>query len=369
MRYVCCLSALLFGAALTGAAQEAAVEELTAQELAVVQAIKAQNQTAEETAAAAAPSSQAAPMQAPPSVAEKAAESGDITLSEQTKQQAWEAQKQTEQEPNGTLGHETKDAPVVSDTPAQTAALSQASAEGTEEVNAATAAPVFPAEQPETKAKEEKELKECLTVAFIDIDIAFNEHPRTQAVKQQIDVKIKAKEREVENAKDIIAALEAENKLLSRQLAELKPFYERIVTDQELLPRVPESADMLELGNVLNRLTFSGCEIISTSPLNSPARLDDVTERIGANKKIIAERNFFIDNYKYQTREEILTLEKEEVKNILQDIYTEIKSFAKKRNIGAVVRKDEILYGQQPVNVTKDFVSTLKKSKKYRKKK
>ena len=124
----------------------------------------------------------------------------------------------------------------------------------------------------------------------------------------------------------------------------------------------------MTLGNVLNRLTFAGCEVLSTSPLNSPAELDDVTERIGANKKIIAERSFFIDNYKYQTREEILKLEQEEVKAILQDIYQEIKTFAKKRNIGAVVRKDEILYGQQPVNVTKDFVSRLKKSKKYRKK-
>ena len=91
-------------------------------------------------------------------------------------------------------------------------------------------------------------------------------------------------------------------------------------------------------------------------------------QRIQENQKIIAERSFFIDNYKYQTREEILKLEQEEVKAILQDIYTEIKSFAQKRNIGAVVRKDEILYGQKPVNVTNDFVTRLKKSKKFRRK-
>ena len=51
----------------------------------------------------------------------------------------------------------------------------------------------------------------------------------------------------------------------------------------------------------------------------------------------------------------------------MQDIYTEIKSLAQKRNIGAVVRKDEILFGANPVNVTKDFINRLKKSKKYRK--
>lgn len=292
-------------------------QALTQQEQAVVAAIKAQNQTPP------------APMQAP--AHENTAE-GEIKLSEQAKQQAFDEQKQTETAPA------SPEEPKLGEEPA----------EEDEHVGNPS--------------------KKCLTVAFIDIDIAFNEHPRTQAVKRQIDLKIQAKQREVQNAKDIIAALEAENRLLTRQLAELKPFYERIVTDQALLPQVPETADSLTLGNALNRLTFAGCEVLSTSPLNSPAELDDVTERIGANKKIIAERSFFIDNYKYQTREEILKLEQEEVKAILQDIYQEIKTFAKKRNIGAVVRKDEILYGQQPVNVTKDFVSRLKKSKKYRKK-
>lgn len=326
--------------ALPASAQETSVDELTAEELAVVQAIKAQNRTPDETPVQ--QSRPAAPMQAPKTAGTQETPDGDIKLSEQTKQQAWDEQQSAQQN-------------ARQDWATQTEEMSPQSA------STATA------EDEEPLSPEERE--KCLTVAFIDIDIAFNEHPRTQAVKKQIDVKIRAKEHEVQSAREIIAALEAENDMLSRQLAALKPFYERIVTDQELLPKVPESADGLDLSNTLNRLTFSGCEMLSTSPLNSPARLDDITERIGANKKIIAERNFFIDNYKYQTREEILNLEKEEVKNILQDIYTEIKSFAQKRDIGAVVRKDDILYGQQPVNVTKDFVSTLKKSKKYRKQK
>ena len=283
----------------------------TEQELSVIEAIKAQNRTLQESA----PSMQAAPD--PTQEADDA-----IQLSDQTKQQA------LEQPAEKAASDETGEEPAVSDA----------------------------------------SNKKCLTVAFIDIDVAFNEHPRTQAVKKQIDTKIKSKQREVENAKDIIAALEAENEMLTRQLATLKPFYEQIAFEQPLLPKVQESADTLQLNNTLNRLLFSGCEILSTSPLNTPARLDDITERMSANKKIITERSFFIDNYKYQTREEILKLEQEEVKAILQDIYDEIKTFARKRNIGAVVRKDEILYGQKPVNVTSDFVNRLKKSKKYRKK-
>lgn len=305
-------------------AQEAA-EELTQEEMAIIEAIKAQN-TVSSTQKT---SGQAISIQEPP--AEKgSADSSEIQLSEQTKQEAL-------REP---------------ETQTQNLVLEETPQEYIED----------------EREEKEKTPQKCLLVAYIDIDIAFNEHPRTQAVKKQIDLKIKSKQREVENAKDIIHALEAENKLLSRQLTELKPFYEKIVTDQVLLPKVPEAADTLLLNNTLNRLIFSGTEVLSTSPLNSPARLDDLTERIGANKKIIAERSFFIDNYKYQTREEILQLEQQEVKAILQDIYNEIKSFAKKRNIGAVVRKDEILYGQEPVNVTTDFVNRLKKSKKYRKK-
>ena len=205
-------------------------------------------------------------------------------------------------------------------------------------------------------------------MAYIDIDEAFNEHPRTIAVKEQIRLKILSKEEEVRGAKELIEVLEEENKRLAAQVRERKPFYERIVVEpQPLLPKIEESADSLLLGNLLNRLTFSGAEILSTSPLNTPAELDDLTARIAANKKIIAERSFFIDNYKYNTREEILKLEKKEVNEILKDIYTEIKSFAKKRNVGAIVRKDELLYGEKPVNVTNDFINRLKKAKKYRK--
>lgn len=208
----------------------------------------------------------------------------------------------------------------------------------------------------------------CLTVAFIDIDAAFNAHPRTVAVKEQIRLKILAKEEEVKTAKQLIAVLEMENRQLAAQLREIKPFYERIVVEaHELHPRPTETTDALVFGNLLNRLTFAATEVVTTSPLNTPARLDELKARIASNKQIIEERNFFIDNYRYTTREEILKLEKKEVNEILKDIYTEIKSFAKKRNIGAIVRKDEILYGEKPVNVTNDFINRLKKSKKYRK--
>jgi Skp family chaperone for outer membrane proteins len=306
---------------------QATAETLSEQELSVIEAIKVKNRTPEEIQTPPEPPQE--PMQVPPHTVNPEAADTNIQLSEQAKQQAFE-QQQTQ-----------------------------------------TAVPSVPEPEPEQTQEETDENVtpgKCLTVAFIDIDVAFNEHPRTQAVKKQIDTKIKSKQREVQNAKDIIEALEAENKLLIRQLADLKPFYARIVTDQPLGPKVPESTDSLILLNMLNRLSFAECEILSTSPLNTPAQLEDIAGRIGENKKIIAERSYFIDNYKYQTREEILKLEQEEVKAILQDIYAEIKSFAQKRNIGAVVRKDEILYGQKPINVTKDFVNRLKKVKKYRKK-
>lgn len=228
-----------------------------------------------------------------------------------------------------------------------------------------------PAEEPEPEEAEPEQAgkkQKCLVVAFVDIDEAFNAHPRTIAVKAQIRDKILSKEDEVQKAKALIEHLRAENEQLALQLKEIKPFYERIVIEPHpLLPKIEESADSVELGNVLNRLTFAGVEVLSGSPLNTPAELTDITARITENKRTIGEKELFIDTYKYTTREEILKLEQQEVKDILQDIYKEIKSFARKRNIGAVVRKEEILYGEQPVNVTKDFINRLKKSKKYRK--
>jgi len=208
--------------------------------------------------------------------------------------------------------------------------------------------------------------KQCLTVAFVDIDEAFNAHPRTVAVKEQIRAKILAKEEEVRSAKELITVLQQENTSLASQLREIKPFYQRVVVETKTLsPRPQESQNTLAFDNLISHLAFAAAG--SVTPLNTPAKTEDLTAKIAANKRIIREREFFIDNYRYQTREEILELEKKEVNEILQDIYSEIKTFAKKRNIGAIVRKDEILYGEKPVNVTKDFINRLQKSKKYRK--
>ena len=301
-------------------------------------------------------------------LAKTAAQEADdkIVLPEETKQQAFDEVNPPQNNPQP-----PEAAAQPAGTPAEGASSASAQAAGTQPAPAQPAGAALA--NTDTDAPDEDNTPagkplECLTVAFIDIDEAFNEHPRTIAVKEQIRLKILSKEEEVRGAKELIEVLEAENKRLAAQVRELKPFYKRIVVEgQPQLPKIEESADSLLLGNILNRLTFSGAEILSTSPLNTPAELDDLTARIAANKKIIAERSFFIDNYKYNTREEILKLEKKEVNEILKDIYTEIKSFAKKRNIGAIVRKDEVLYGERPVNVTNDFINRLKKAKKYRK--
>ncbi|WP_428075355.1 hypothetical protein [Candidatus Avelusimicrobium luingense] len=223
-------------------------------------------------------------------------------------------------------------------------------------------------ESQESAPEETSKNAVCLPVAFVDIDEAFNEHPRTIAVKEQIREKILAKEREVAQAKEDIEQRRQENARLTALGRELKPFYEHIVIEPHpFLPKIEESADSLALNNLLNRLTFAQTTVLTASPLDTPAQLEDITARIAENKRVIEKQSFFIDNYKYTTREEILKLEQQEVQEILQDIYREIKSFAQKRNIGAIVRKDELLYGNKPVNVTQDFINRLKKSRKYRK--
>lgn len=346
MRKIFCL----LGVLVWGGVLHAADLDLTPEEAAVVAAIKAKNNAS--------------------------APDETIKLPETTKQQAFAEHEQETAQPAAGPGPSSA-APQAAPATATPTATQPAPAQGApaqaDKTAAATPAQVQtalpPAEEPEEEEDLSKYQNKCLTVAFIDIDEAFSKHPRTVAVKEQIRLKILAKEQEVQSARQIIDTLTLENSRLAERLNQLKPFYERIVVaPQELAPKIKEEADSLTLENLLNRLLFSGAELITASPLSTPQELDDISARIAANQKIIAERGFFIDNYKYATREEILKLEEKEVKAILKDIYTEIKSFAKKRNIGAVVRKDEILYGEKPVNVTKDFVNRLKKSKKYRKK-
>lgn len=345
MRKIFCL----LGVLVWGGVLHAADLDLTPEEAAVVAAIKAKNNAS--------------------------APDETIKLPETTKQQAFAEHEQESAQPAAgpvpsSAAPQISAAPQAAPATATQPATQPAPVQADKTAATPTAQPALPpAEEPEEEEDLSKYQNKCLTVTFIDIDEAFSKHPRTVAVKEQIRLKILAKEQEVQSARQIIDTLTLENSRLAERLNQLKPFYERIVVaPQELAPKIKEEADSLTLENLLNRLLFSGAELITASPLSTPQELDDISARIAANQKIIAERGFFIDNYKYATREEILKLEEKEVKAILKDIYTEIKSFAKKRNIGAVVRKDEILYGEKPVNVTKDFVNRLKKSKKYRKK-
>ena len=128
---------------------------------------------------------------------------------------AAQAEKPAEPEEKIILPEETKqEAFKEANPPQQPAAKPEDKTPSAKPADGAPEETAAPAEAEEDGADQPKEVLKCLTVAYIDIDEAFNEHPRTIAVKEQIRLKILSKEEEVNGAKQLISVLEAENKRL-----------------------------------------------------------------------------------------------------------------------------------------------------------
>ena len=203
--------------------------------------------------------------------------------------------------------------------------------------------------------------------AYLDINYVFKNHPWTSATKKELSGQLQEKALEIEHVKEDIQSLQEEAARYQDYMDNLLPFYQKpkieypdAISQTENMKLYAQTAD------IINDLTFKSADIRFNSPLDSAALLDKTREELrGVNAKI-KEKELYIETQRVETRDNIKQKEDVEVNEILQDIYNELKLYAQKRNIAIIVNKQDILYGQKPVDVTADFVDRLTKTRKSR---
>ncbi|MDR0292362.1 MAG: hypothetical protein LBI01_06375 [Elusimicrobium sp.] len=205
-----------------------------------------------------------------------------------------------------------------------------------------------------------------LIAAYLDINYCFKNHPWTNLTKEALQETLRKKADEIENAKKDIAAINGETASLEAETDNLKPFYETSYSSDgpQLLPQ-PQGADYAETADALSRfLVFSGADIRFNSPVDAAALAEQNKKKIADNMTAVREKEIWIEKQKFDTTNQVKKEEAVEVQEIMQDIYEELKLFALKRNIAIIVNKDDILYGQKPVDITQEFTDRLRKTKK-----
>ncbi|WP_428896992.1 hypothetical protein Dip518_000778 [Parelusimicrobium proximum] len=235
---------------------------------------------------------------------------------------------------------------------------------------AQASAPVKAGDAVETKEKSEDESKKEPVVAYLDIEYVFKNHPWTLHTKQTFKEEIDQRTSEIAQIQDELENVKRELPLLRQRLLELTPFYHTVIFPDEiyLLPITVED-NTTELNNLINATIYTGVEELYDSPMDKNLILQEVKDKITFNKNLIKEKEDYINLRRATSVEQIKEKETTEVEEILQDIYSELKLYCLKRNVSAVVNKKEILFGQQPTDITMDFADRLKKTRKNKPKK
>ena len=204
-------------------------------------------------------------------------------------------------------------------------------------------------------------------VAYLDIDYVFKNHPWTAFSKTELQDALQKKADEIENAKKEISALRDASAALENTTDSLKPFYEAVYSSDDgtpVFPR-PQGLNFDDTADAISRsLVFSGADIRFNSPLDSVAVIDQNRKKIEDDITAAHDKEIWIEKQKFDTENDVKRREAARVKEILQDIYKELKDFSEKRNIAVVVSKRDILYGQNIVDITQEFTDRLKKTRK-----
>lgn len=207
-------------------------------------------------------------------------------------------------------------------------------------------------------------------VGYLDVEYAFKNHPWTAQTKREFKAEIDKRAMDIASAESEVSLLKESNAAFLKELDDMRPFYQTvdIAGGAPQLPAQGRAGD-IEFDNIVAHIIYSGADARAYSPVDSPEILSTIKDTIKENEQIIKDKELFIEQARAAAGSDIKTKEQEEVLFIMEDIYTELKDYARKRNVKIIVSKKEVLYGENPVDITLDFTERLKRDKKSKPKK
>jgi Skp family chaperone for outer membrane proteins len=204
-----------------------------------------------------------------------------------------------------------------------------------------------------------EDLPEGTLAVYIDIEEAFNKNPWTLQARRNLRLELETRQLEYARMQEQLKELLAKENNLNQELFFYKPYYERPqyieAAGSNAYPKI--KTDPVQ--GILDIIAFGPADRRVASPENTPEKLEQIKENIRDTKKAVIEKESFLLNYKEFSKEEALSKQDAAVQEILKEIYSGIKEYAKVRNIGLVVDKKDLIYGK-PLNVTGEFVKWMK---------
>lgn len=206
---------------------------------------------------------------------------------------------------------------------------------------------------------EETDIPQGTIAVYIDIEEAFNKNPWTLQARRNMRIDLEQRQIEFSQIQQQLKELRAKEENYYKEIEYYKPFFQKSVViepdNQNIFPKLRyEITD-----EMMATMAFSLADSRVESPQNTPQKMEHLKAALKDTRKSIIEKEAFLRNYKEISREEVLSKQDFIVQEILKQIYSGIKEFAKVRSIAIVVDKKDLIYGK-PLNVTDEFVKWMK---------
>jgi Skp family chaperone for outer membrane proteins len=192
-------------------------------------------------------------------------------------------------------------------------------------------------------------------IAYVDIEMIFNEHPMTVRLKTEFEAAVAAKKKELSNMDNQMADMRRVIVSTTTEIDKLKGHIELMKKALNEKPPEPRQVLLPGTSNVVMVAPQASTSTVKADPELIVSEEKQIVEMQTAVEKVkteISKLKLDIDNAKKRTKEDIIKLEADNTKAVLNDIYKMLEKIAGEDNLTIVVDKNNVLYGRASQDLT-----------------
>jgi len=192
-------------------------------------------------------------------------------------------------------------------------------------------------------------------IAYVDIEMIFNEHPMTQRLKSDFETAVANRKKELADMTTQIADMK---RIMVSSTTEIDLLKNHVELMKKALNEKPPEPTVVVLPGTTNTITImpqissstvKGDPVLIVSEEKQIAALESGTEQM---KTDLLKKSDEVERYRKKIKEEIVALEETNTQRVLNDIYKMLEKIAVEENLTIVVDKSNVLYGQASQDLT-----------------
>lgn len=195
-------------------------------------------------------------------------------------------------------------------------------------------------------------------IGFVDIEVLFNEHPMKKRLQDEFVAEankrrnaIAGQEKKIQEFEKVIVSSAAAADRLNRPANETGA---QGASQKMLLPGTTEA--------VMIPVTVAQSTAAVENPEASEARKKEMQDKQAAVESMKVELQKMKDDLAVRVKQDkadLKSLEESQSGKIMEDLYRLLENYAKEENLTIILDKNDVLYGQQYQDVTREVLERL----------